>query len=533
MKNKIINVFKNWKVIMLLIFILFSLVSMFTIDPGNWSTEGVAIRTVDVNSSASLAGIEGPTPHDSPLERERIISINSEDIESLDDYYTLVSELKENRTIRLETNKNMYSLITQTNEEGEIDLGIKVEEAPNSNIRKGLDLAGGTRVLLEPSEDVDDEVLEMIKENLEERLNVYGLSDMIITTASDLSGKDYILVEIAGATENEVTDLLAKQGKFEAKIGNETVFYSGEKDITYVCRSADCSGIDPRSGCTELSDGTSYCNFFFGITLSPEAAERQAELTDALDVVMDENGNSYLSGDLTLYLDDVEVDSLKIGAELKGRATTNIQISGSGSGISQQDAIYNTLDEMKTLQTIISTGSLPVSLNIVKMDTISPSLGEEFLNNLFLIGVIAILAVISVVIVRYRNLKIVLPMALAIISEVVLILGFAALVAWNLDLASLAGIIIVIGTAVDHLIIITDETLRGEKVYNIKQRIKNAMFIVIGAYLTTTAGMIPLWFAGAGLLKGFAFTTIVGISFGVFIARPAYAAVIEILLREE
>jgi preprotein translocase subunit SecD len=52
----------------------------------------------------------------------------------------------------------------------------------------------------------------------------------------------------------------------------------------------------------------------------------------------------------------------------------------------------------------------------------------------------------------------------------------------------------------------------------------------MGAYLTTVAGMVPLWFAGAGLLKGFAFTTIAGISFGVLIARPAYAAIIEKLL---
>jgi preprotein translocase subunit SecD len=44
--------------------------------------------------------------------------------------------------------------------------------------------------------------------------------------------------------------------------------------------------------------------------------------------------------------------------------------------------------------------------------------------------------------------------------------------------------------------------------------------------------MIPLMFAGAGLLKGFALTTIFGVSIGVFIARPAYAAVVEILLKE-
>ncbi len=43
--------------------------------------------------------------------------------------------------------------------------------------------------------------------------------------------------------------------------------------------------------------------------------------------------------------------------------------------------------------------------------------------------------------------------------------------------------------------------------------------------------MIPLLFAGAGLLKGFALTTIVGATMGVFISRPAFAEVIEILLK--
>ena len=123
-------------------------------------------------------------------------------------------------------------------------------------------------------------------------------------------------------------------------------------------------------------------------------------------------------------------------------------------------------------------------------------------------------------------------MVLILTSEMVLILGFAALVGWNLDLAAIAAIIIVAGTGVDHLVVITDETLRGEIISDWKTRIKSAMFIIVGAYLTVLSAMIPLWFAGAGLLKGFAFTTIAGVSFGVLIARPAYAALIEQILKE-
>ena len=370
----------------------------------------------------------------------------------------------------------------------------------------------------------------MTIDSLKQRLNVYGLSDIVVRSASDLSGEKFILIEIAGVTEQEVKDLLSKQGKFEAMIGNETVFQGGKNDITYVCRSADCSGIDPSRGCFSTGDGYG-CSFFFSITLAPEAAQRQAQLTSSLSIVTNEGG-SYLSQDLVLFLDDKQVDSLRIGSELKGRATTNIQISGSGVGRTQQEAVENTLQEMKRLQTIIITGSLPVKLDIVKIDTISPTLGKEFVNNLFLVGLLAILSVSVVVMIRYRKLKVVIPMILTLLSEMVIVLGFAAMVGWNLDLASLAGIIIIAGTVVDHLIVITDETLRGQAISDWKQKIKNARFIVLGAYLTTVVGVLPLLWAGAGLLKGFALTTIAGISFGVFIARPAFAVIIEKLLKE-
>ncbi len=523
---KLKKILTNWRVVVLLVLLVFSLIA---IKPSPW-VEGVTVRSVETNSSASLGGIINPKPNLSPLAKERIVSMGGETITSVQEYHSLIENLEEGKTIHVETNKQTYSLLVGKNSFGEIDLGLKVYDSPSSNLKKGLDLEGGTRVLLQPETEISDDDMDIVISNLKERLNVYGLGDVVVRTATDLAGADYILIEMAGVTEGEVKDLLARQGKFEAKIGNDTVFLGGKKDITYVCRSADCSGIDPRKGCSQDANGWS-CGFFFGITLSPEAAKNQADITSNLGTIS-ESGGSYLNESLTLFLDDKEVDSLRIGSELKGKATTDIQISGGGSGKTQGEAATNALKNMKRLQTIIITGSLPVKLNIVKMDTISPTLGKEFLDNAVLIGILALLAVVSVVLIRYRKVKVVLPMVLTLVSEVVLVLGFAALVGWNLDLASIAGIIIMVGTGVDHLIIITDETLKGKVIHEWKEKIKRAMFIVMAAYFTTCAGMIPLWFAGAGLLKGFAFTTIVGISFGVLIARPAYAAVIEMLLKD-
>jgi preprotein translocase subunit SecD len=544
--NNAKKVFTNARVIILLVVLLFAVIA---INPNPFN-KGVSIRSVDIDSSASLAGIESPKPTSSPMSKERIISMNNKPINNINDFYSFESSLKVNRTVIVKTNKGTYRLTTKyrteeitinetTNEtitrvyNDTIDLGLNVYNAPTTNIRKGLDLQGGTRVLLEPERQATNEEMDIVLASIKERLNVYGLSDVVVRPVSDLSGKQYILIEIAGANEEEVKDLVSKQGKFEAKIGNNTIFRGGN-DITYVCRSADCSGIDPNTGCGQ-SNGQWACRFRFSISLSPEAAERQAEITKDLEVVIEDSNQEYLNESLDLYLDNQNVDSLRIGSELKGSAVTDIQISGSGVGPTRQEAMYNSLESMKRLQTVLVTGSLPVKLDIVKTDTISPSLGKEFVRNAFLIGALAVIAVSLIIFIRYRKIEISLPMILSLVSEVIIILGVAALIGWNIDIAAIAGIIIVVGTGVDHLVVISDELLRKEQqvFFNWKQRIKNAFFIIMAAYFTTLVAMLPLMRAGAGLLKGFAITTIIGISVGVFITRPAFASIVEILLKDK
>jgi len=569
MKQRIKSIFKSGRVIVLLIFLILALASLAP----NPMAKGVAIRSILPDSAANEAGISNPKPSASPMSREVISFINNRPILTIDDYYEITSDLRINQTLQVFTNEGRYKIVVkeriETIELNETELkeitievfnatlnetvnitrveeiqkvlskptgepeaiGLRIYQAPTTNIRKGLDLQGGTRVLLQPEEKIEKYDMDTLIENMKERLNVYGLSDIQIRQAGDLSGNQYILVEIAGATQEEVKDLLAKQGKFQAKVGDITVFKGGQ-DITYVCRSAECSGIDPNGGCNQVEGGHA-CKFRFSITMSMEAAQRQAAATKDLEIIR-EGKQQYLSEKLYLYLDDNLVDELFIGADLKGKSTTDISISGSGVGQTEQEAIFDALNNMKKLQTILITGSLPVKLNIVKTDAISPLLGEEFVKNAFLIGALALLSVLTVILIRYRKIAVALPIMVTMISELVIILGVASLIGWNLDLAAIAGIIIAIGTGVDHKIIIADETLRGESgvAFNWKEKIKRALFIIMAAYFTTVVAMIPLMSAGAGLLKGFAITTIMGVSIGVFVTRPAFAAMIEVLLKE-
>ncbi|HUS51491.1 MAG TPA: MMPL family transporter, partial [Candidatus Paceibacterota bacterium] len=250
-----------------------------------------------------------------------------------------------------------------------------------------------------------------------------------------------------------------------------------------------------------------------------------AEITSKLGTNSSEQGN-YLDKKLDLFLDDKLVSSLLISEDLKGRPETKISIQGGESGTTRQEAIKNSQDEMKKLQSVLITGSLPFKLQIEKLDTISPLLGDKFLYSIFLAGISAILAVALIVFIRYRKIKSSLALLFTSFSEVLIILGLASLIHWNLDLPSIAGILAVIGIGVDQQIVILDESRRGKQ-YSMKERLKRALFIVIAAYFTSLVALMPLYWAGAGLLKGFAVTTIIGITSAVLITRPAFADMIK------
>jgi preprotein translocase subunit SecD len=553
--SKFRTILTNWRVMMMIIVVVLALIA---IHPNPW-TDGVSIKSVEKNSSAALAGIANPKANVQPMARERVLSVNGVDIHSVGDYYASLEDIESNQTLTFKTNLRTYSLRTKpiierivlnttstvmvevngTNVSRQVpdfierisgvdDIGLAVDDAPVTNLRKGLDLQGGTRVILQPAEPIDEETMALLIDSLTQRLNVFGLSDLVIAPVSD----QLILIELAGASSQEILGLVGQQGKFEAKVGDVPVFRGGNKDVTYVCRTAECSGLDPERGCGQVEGGWA-CAFRFSIALSPEAAQRQADATRNLPIE-GTGADRYLSEPLNLYLDDELVRSLSIGASLRGQAVTDIQISGSGSGISQQEALTNTFSEMKTLQTVLITGSLPVKLDIVKIDTISPVLGKEFIKNALFLALLSTAAVAIVLMAVYRRWKVVLPILFTAFAEVTIVLGIASLIRWNLDLASIAGIIIAIGTGVNDQIIITDEAFHKESTGAVswRERIKRAFSVVFAAYFTNMVAMVALWFFGAGLLKGFAITTILAVTAGVLITRPAYAAIVNLLAED-
>ena len=245
-----------------------------------------------------------------------------------------------------------------------------------------------------------------------------------------------------------------------------------------------------------------------------------------------------------------------------------------GSRTEQEDAIQEKL----RLQTILRSGALPTSLEAVSVDIMSPALGGEFLQSTVYAAIFAAGLVIVIIFIRYRTLKVAIPMVLIGLSEVVIILGIAStndsmiwgvvmvlaflfvatawwkkheidlyawagvllipllgMASWTIDLPAIGGIIAAIGTGVDHQIIIADETMTGRKgrrSYTLKDKINRAFFIIFGAAATSIAAMVPLMTIGIGFLRGFAITTIVGVLVGILITRPAYARIVEAMSKE-
>ncbi|NJE11060.1 preprotein translocase subunit SecD [Thermococcus sp. MAR1] len=216
-----------------------------------------------------------------------------------------------------------------------------------------------------------------------------------------------------------------------------------------------------------------------------------------------------------------------------GEPQQDVQITGSAPDRLTAE------QEASTIYTVLKSGSLPVKLSVVGMEFISPRLGEGFRTQALYAGIGALITVLLIVYFHYRKWRIAIPVASTSLFEAIIILGFAALIKWNLDLPSIAGIIAAIGTGVDQQIVITDELIGGEKSTKISRRssvlkrMGRAFFVIFASAATTIAAMSFLLVYFVGTLKGFAFTTILGVLIGILITRPAYAEIAKYLLGED
>lgn len=364
-------------------------------------------------------------------------------------------------------------------------------------ISTGLDLQGGSLIQIQTERPLTQEEMDRVITIMDERLRG-GLKVKDVKLKP--WGNEFILVYIAGVDPLEAGKLIGKPGKLTVTIGNVTAFTGDE--LTRI----DPFGYEAQRG-----------NWGVPFTISDEAAKRfrDAAIATNFDLVY-------------MYLDDVEVNkapiSLSLQKELEaGKIVKSMVLETGGKDTGREEA--------RRIEAILRSGALPIKVDMVGSYGVSAALGEGFGRSAITAGFLAFIGVAVVIYTRYRRFKIVLPVLVTGASEVIIIFGVASLIRWDIDLPAIAGIIAAVGTGVDDQIVILDEILM-EREKSIRYRIKNAFFIILGSWMTLIAAMMPLFLIGFGLLQGFAVTTMIGATAGVFITRPAYARILQLMLKE-
>ena len=373
-------------------------------------------------------------------------------------------------------------------------------------IQQGLDLKGGSLIQIQLAQPVDTDTMSKVTNVLDKRLNAFGVSDVQVRA----SGNQSVIIEIAGVQPQDVAKVVGTPGVFVATIDNQTAL-----------NGTDIVNVKPY----QVTGNTWEVPF----TVTLQGAQTFAKLA---------NGKAGTPVDM--YLDGRLVSSPQIGADLaNGVPSTDVQVSGTENSSAQAQA------QAKSIQVVLESGALPVSVSIVGINSVSADLGSQFKTGALVAGFLALLVIAIIVFIRYRTPVLVLPIMITSIAELILILGVASVTRWNIDLAAIAGIIAAIGTGVDDQIIITDEVLKKgiqtkRTITALKYKINNAFFIIFASAATLIAAMLPLAYVGfsrgatgIGLLSGFAFTTIVGVLIGIFITRPVYAKFIVMLLGKD
>jgi len=192
--------------------------------------------------------------------------------------------------------------------------------------------------------------------------------------------------------------------------------------------------------------------------------------------------------------------------------------------------------EREESKILLTSGSLPVSVESVSHFWTSPTQGKEFLSQAALLGLIVLITVSVVIFLRYRRVKLSMAIIFTSLVEAFVTLSFTSGLGQSIDLAVIAGIIAAVGTGVDDQIVITDELLKGEEDEHasLTRRVKRAFFIVIAAAATTLATMIPIILFGSVMVKlvGFAIAITIGVLVGILVTRPAFGEIARYILGE-
>jgi preprotein translocase subunit SecD len=177
--------------------------------------------------------------------------------------------------------------------------------------------------------------------------------------------------------------------------------------------------------------------------------------------------------------------------------------------------------EAKDLSLILRSGALPAGIHYLEERTVGPSLGADSIRAGITAAVIGMLAVLIFMLVYYHGAGINADVAL--ILNLVILLGFLGFSGATLTLPGIAGVILTVGMGVDSNVLIFErirEELRNGKTppSAVEQGFAHAWITIVDTHVTTIVSAFILFIFGTGPVKGFAVTLTFGLLANLFTA---------------
>ena len=182
-----------------------------------------------------------------------------------------------------------------------------------------------------------------------------------------------------------------------------------------------------------------------------------------------------------------------------------------GSGQISGDFTFQSATDLALL---LRSGALPAPLNIIEERTVGPDLGQDSIDAGILALIIGFFLVIFFMLFRYKVFGLIANVALVI--NLLLLVGVLTLFEATLTLPGIAGIILTVGMAVDANVLIFErikEEIKIEKnnIIAFDSGYNRSKTAILDANITTLISAIILFFFGSGPVKGFSITLGVGI----------------------
>ena len=342
--------------------------------------------------------------------------------------------------------------------------------------------------LIEIKNSMLDDSLEIVRRRIDE----VGTKDPTIIRR----GNDRILIELPGLDDpNRIKNLLGKTANLtfrlvsetEDSFGSELLFYEDDDGQLNISKRVILSGDNLINAQPKLDREINEAVVSF--TFDRTGSKKFARAT-----------SSNVGKRMAIILDNKIISAPVIREAILGG---NGQITGDFTFQSATD-----------LALLLRSGALPAPLNIIEERTVGPDLGEDSIKAGAISLAIGFLLVIGYMLFKYKFLGIIADLALII--NLILLIGILTIFEATLTLPGIAGIILTVGMAVDANVLIFErikEEIKIEKnnILAFDSGYNRSKTAVIDANVTTLISAIILFFLGSGPVKGFSVTLGVGI----------------------